>query len=492
MVASPYVRVFITILYFFLSLNVSRAEIIFSDLDFWYFEHLENKELQGGEGIQLNTKPLVIHRWKKNQETPTTEFFLESVELEYSQSSFMPIVQKREGIWITKGNNGLVSTDFGMISKYLSIYIEPLYAYHENQSLEDHPEGNQQPITKGSYRYPSLAETYSEAMIHSGYLILHASNWYLFLGKDNLRFGAGKHDTLHLSNSAEPFPMLRIGTIEPWDTRLGLFSFISYLGEMEENRTIPRAKFSGWRLDWSTQKRVEFGVSRSWFVGGEGQKEEFTHVVSDLYTELFKPRSGSERDGDLRNQQLVLDMRIKIPEIKTVLYGEFGREDHEHNLKNLRKSWNHSQAHILGIKSLGWVPHFFWIFERANDVQPSENIATRGNVLWYTHHEYQSGWTYEGIGLGHHMGADSQDTFFALGIEKRLYSLLLYHDAESHGINSNLQENKIEVGIQGFWQISSHTKLNFEIQQQEYDNFALIPKKQLSSLSFAIGMKYQL
>jgi hypothetical protein len=314
---------------------------------------------------------------------------------------------------------------------------------------------------------------------------------YFFLGKDALRLGAGKHDTLHLSNSTEPFPMARLGTIKPFHTFLGYVSFLTYVGEMEAERHIPRAKFAGTRLNWSTQKRLEIGVSRSWFAGGDGQDNSISNVYWDLYSGFFKQRGGVESYSDYRNQQLVLDFRLKIPEINLVMYGEFGREDHEFNWDGVVERWDHTQAHILGLKQSNLFGDFFWIIERANNVQPAKHDTAA--TAWYNHHEYRSGWTYKGVCLGHHMGADAIDQFLALGYQSSLFALMLFFDEEIHGVRSRTEEGaevKQESGLKGFWVISRHLKVEFMGMQQKYQNFGLVPGKNAEALALALKTVY--
>ncbi|MBF0353585.1 MAG: hypothetical protein HQM11_21340, partial [SAR324 cluster bacterium] len=184
------------------------SAIEFTDLDFWQREHLENQELRISSysrslSYQLDIQPWASDPWENKSDTPWVEGVLRQVETEYSASSQMPVVQNREGIWITKGSNLTASAKMGLVSRYLSLWLEPHYAWHENQSLTNHPEGASQPSTSGSFRYPREIESYTDVTLHTGYLVLNLSNWYLLAGKDALRFGSGKHDNLHLSNSAE-------------------------------------------------------------------------------------------------------------------------------------------------------------------------------------------------------------------------------------------------------------------------------------------------
>lgn len=482
---------------------ICYSYVLLSDIDFWTIEHLENQELRGGVAHQLNTRPLLTNTLDNQDDFG---FIFKSLQLEISSSTLLPIIQNREGIWISNGNNFLLTTELGFVSNSFSLWIEPLFSYHENRSMTNYSEGATHPISGNNItRYPDSNDAYSVATFKSAYLMVPFSNWYFFLGKDALQFGAGKHDTLHLTNSAVSFPMLRLGTISPWDTFLGRFSFLTYLGELEQDRYIPGAKFAGLRLNWTTSKRVEFGVSRSWMAGGEGQNNSFSHVFLDLYSELFKPTSGIENYDDFRNQQLVLDFRFKIPELKTVIYGEFGREDHEFDFSGIVDRWYHTQANILGIKQIDlFLDNVFWILERAETVErypfpefmpwfKTEDDPAPAPAAWYNHHQYQSGWTHQGICLGHHMGADSLDEFFAIGWETSSNSVMVFVDRETHGvltISEDQQEKKFEFGLKGFWNWQEKWQVNYLLQHQVIENFGLISGNTVRSTVFSIGGKH--
>ena len=458
-------------------------------LEFWFYERLENEELRGGTVLQLNTKPFDFSVLSGHPANSQSGFVLESMGGEYTFATQAPKIQQREGIWTGKGQNLVFRSRMGWVSEHASLWVEPVVAWHENRSLDDHPEGRPQPVTRGSYRYPKPDGSYTMLSANSAFALIPFSNWYLFLGTDNLRFGGGKHDSLHLSNSAEPFPMIRIGTKTPWQTRLGAFSFISYIGEMEADRHIPRAKLSGWRLNWNSEKRVEFGISRAWFVGGEGQKNDFSHVVGDLYLEFFKPRSGSERLSDFRNQQIVMDFRVKIPEMQLVLYGEWGREDHQHGFDDTIEYWDSTQGYIAGVKGIDiFARGYFWILEYANNSQPSRYPS---NAPWYNHHEYKSGWTYKGINLGHHMGSDSSDTFIGFGREQLPTSWMIYVDQEVHGIRTRgpgNRETRLELGTKGYYSFLSNIRLGYEMVVEATENYGLVRGNNLSSAMAGISL----
>lgn len=460
------------------------AAVWFGGVGFWEVESLENGELRGGEALQLNTRPLVTR-------TDETGFVFDSVYLEYGNSDAMPQIEHRMGNWISGGDNWLVNGRFGFLHSRLTVSVEPEVSWHENREYSEYPAGATHPVARDVlHRVPDEKGSYSQADLKSAYVTVPFYNWYLFLGKDPLVFGAGKHDTLHLSDSSEAFPMVRLGTISPADTFLGYFSYLTYVGEMESERHVPRAKFAGMRIDWSTSKRLEIGMSRSWFVGGDGQNNSFSHVYWDLYTEFFKPTSGVDTYSDFRNQQLVFDFRFKIPEIKLVLYGEYGREDHEFSWQDAWYKRDRTQANILGMKQIDLLPGFFWIVERANTVQPSQ--YDDAVTAWYQHYEYRSGWTYKGIGLGHHMGPDSSDEFYAVGYQSDSLSVMAFYDEEMHGVRSreeDRREQKIERGVRGVWEVMEDVEVEFLAMNQRYWNFGFESGVSVESNVVLVGVE---
>lgn len=481
---------------------ICYSEVYLTSLDFWAHENLENQELRGAPAIQLNTRPLVSTSLLP-EHISRKGFILNQAKIQVDYSSNIPFVQNREGNWVSSGQNYQASFEIGYLSEGFTFWLEPLISFHENRDLNSSINTATHPVSNGNItRSPQQNRSYSKSTLQSAYGLVSFSNWYLSIGKDSQQFGSGKHDTLHFSNSHEPFPMIRLGTLSPWETWLGNFSFLTYFGELEKDRYVPQARFSGIRLNWSTSKRIEVGISRSWLAGGKDQNNGFSHVFWDLYSEFFKPTSGIERYDDFRNQQLVFDFRIKIPEIKAVIYGEFGREDHEHDIAGIIDRWYHTQANIIGYKQIDlFVDNLFLILERAETVErypfpdfipwfETEGDPQPAPGAWYNHHQYKSGWTYKGIGLGHHLGADSVDEFVAIGWQSENWAFKLSLDREIHGVltvSPKSREEKLEIGLDGFLMINPDWQINYLFLSQKFENYGQVPGENLRSTVASIG-----
>ncbi|MDH5561778.1 MAG: capsule assembly Wzi family protein, partial [Deltaproteobacteria bacterium] len=193
-----------------------HAAYYYSDLDFWRYEHLENKELRGGKSVQLNTKPLLVNTSDDKRFIDEGSFYFGNIRTEFHYSSFMPLIEQQEGIWTTRGNNYQIQAELSILTDDFTLWMRPSVSYHQNSSLEAYPEGRYMPISYNhKNRYPSKEGSFQYLSFQASYILLPFNNWYFFMGKDSLRFGSGKHDSLHLSNSSKPFPMFRFGTLSP-------------------------------------------------------------------------------------------------------------------------------------------------------------------------------------------------------------------------------------------------------------------------------------
>ena len=300
-------------------------------------------------------------------------------------------------------------------------------------------------------RFPKHGEGSSGRMGRAN-LLLNWKNLLLQAGYDSLRFGNGTRGVLHWDSHSSPMPLLRIGTRGPWETSWGYWTFSHQVVQLEQDRHVPYARLSGWRLGWSSERRFEFGLSRSWQVGWvQGEQYRFYQLVGELYdpSRFFKDRPDHDdpdedySGGDYRNQQLVTIGRLKFPESGTGLYWEWGREDHEHDLHGISKGWEHTQAKVLGWRQqYGTRRDWYTILEWADTLQPRNALTRPPGVLgWYNHNLYQNGWTYRGVILGHPMGADAEMLAFSLGQLTPALGWQLTLEQQRRGVRSVEMEN---------------------------------------------------
>jgi hypothetical protein len=250
-----------------------------------------------------------------------------------------------------------------------------------------------------------------------GYGKLATGSLELELGKDSLWWGPAYHGSMLMSNNAEPFKMLKISNPHPvplpWIfRRLGPFKAVWFLTKLEKDRLgddepnePDEPKLTGLRLNFKPHPAFEFGLSRAMMFGGSGRPRlglrDYWHVFW---------ATQENRPGKLDNNQLAaLDASVlvplggKIPAKSIKLYMDLAAEDEADGLPS---NW----GKLFGMQ-LNDILHTGRTDLR---VEYAHNRIPGKPNAFYNHAIYQSGYTYKGRIIGHHMGTDAQDLFVRL------------------------------------------------------------------------------
>lgn len=260
------------------------------------------------------------------------------------------------------------------------------------------------------------------------------------VGMDSLWWGPGYHGSMLISNNAEPFKMLKISNPRPiqlpWILGvLGPFKAVWFLAELENDRIIPKAKLTGLRLNFKPHPDFEFGLSRAVMFGGSGRPK----VSLGDYFGMWSP--GPEQPGT--NQLAGFDVSVlvplddKIPVRSVKLYADFAGED---EAGGLPAKW----GELFGAQ-------FNDIFRTGRTdlrIECANNHVAGSPNVFYTHSLYQSGYTYKGRIIGHHMGTNSSDLFFRLThYLKEDLILGLEFDREVIRLSSNTRQTTDQLGF---------------------------------------------
>lgn len=240
-----------------------------------------------------------------------------------------------------------------------------------------------------------------------GSLRLVLFNIALKVGRDSLWWGPGRHGALLLSNNAFPFDMIHVGTNSPFHlpgllARLGRFEVEGFLTRLEENRDFPHARLFGLRLVYQPLEEITFGISRITMFGGEGRPDLSLIDFGKLYFSTAN-RTGKFEVNELAGVDLRLDLPIGriLPGHAAELYGEYGGEDEAGFLPS-------KSALLVGLE---------WRHEGLRvKVEHANNHVRNAPDVWYHHSIYQSGYTYRGNIIGHHMGSDAEDLYLRMDL----------------------------------------------------------------------------
>ncbi|MCL4872642.1 hypothetical protein KJ039_01045 [bacterium] len=253
----------------------------------------------------------------------------------------------------------------------------------------------------------------SELRLVRGYAKADIGALELLAGKESMWWGPGYHGSLLLSNNAEPLEMVKASTgrpvLLPWVLRkLGPFRPSVFLARLEEDRDFPRANLLGMRLDFRPRPSFRFALSRVIMFGGEGRQRL---SASDWVKVFVASDSAEHTNSPIDGNQLIsidasyihVDRNGRLPWSGLKLYTEIGAEDSSGNRTPTVRGYIFGLYvdEPLGVKDLDFRAEYAY-----NAHGDRSSFAQ-----WYRHHVYDSGYTYKGRVIGHHMGPDAADLF---------------------------------------------------------------------------------
>jgi len=249
--------------------------------------------------------------------------------------------------------------------------------------------------------------------LDGSYIGARLGNWSATLGQQERWWGPGWDGSLILSTNARPIPAISIDrrVPEPFETKwlswIGPWSFHSFIGRLEEERTIPNPYLWGMRGEFRPEvvKGLEVGFFRMMQLGGEGRPEGLKTWVDaflsqDNYGANSKHQDKSKEPG---NQLAGIDIRLRPWEAPFAIYGQVVGEDEDKFLPNALmfqygiEAWNNIDNSTLRIfVEYADLTSYWW-----TDDPRSRNIS-------YGHHIYSDGYRYRGRPIGHWADQDSQ------------------------------------------------------------------------------------
>jgi hypothetical protein len=276
-------------------------------------------------------------------------------------------------------------------------------------------------------RYPEGAASDSEAevVLVEGYGALELWNIELTAGRQSLWWGPGYHGTLLLTDNARPFDLIKLTNpkpvVLPWLFRyIGPVKLTGFATRLEEDRDFANPYLAGIRLDLKPHRYVSIGIARVAMFGGAGRHVD-AEVIWDVIT-----AANENVAGEPGNQLASVDLKVVLPfKIqKVVVYGEFGGEDEAGSLPS-------RNAYMAG----AYLPGFLGVDRLDVRVEYGQTYIGKYPGMWYNHHVYTTGYTYDGRIIGHHMGTDARDLFISAAYASDYGDFEVLVDIESSGRN---------------------------------------------------------
>ncbi len=319
-------------------------------------------------------------------------------------------------------------------------------------------------------------ESEADVSLLDGRAVLQLGGLEVSVGRQSLWWGQGRHGSIVLTNNAKPLDMIRITnptpTLLPWIFKyLGPIRFDVFWSRLEEDRIVPEPYFAGLRINFKPLPWIELGASRAVMFGGEGRPD----LNWDDYITILggKNLSGAE---DTSNSVAAIDGRIRLPFLwNTEIYGEHGGEDEAGYFPS-------KTGFVAGI----YLPQ----------IEPSQRLSLRFEyadlhlATWYRHSQYQSGYTYEGSIVGHHIGGSAKDAYLEIqAIMTENLLLTLGFDYQERGFDRPIQEKYSQGHLKMDWAFSEHYSIDFLMGFGTIENFRFIADNNEDISLMSVGFR---
>jgi len=190
----------------------------------------------------------------------------------------------------------------------------------------------------------------------------------LGISSENLWWGPGTRNALLMSNSAAGFYHFILNTVKPIRTPIGSLEFqiiggkletSNFLGEDQNGNPLYYTNSADWRylnaMVFSYQPRwihgLFIGITRSFMLMGENTKN-FNDYMRVLTPVSKKNLFGEGEQTFLEDQQISFFARWILPANHAEIYAEYGRGDHNYDLRDMYIRPQNFRAYILGFKKL--------------------------------------------------------------------------------------------------------------------------------------------
>lgn len=332
------------------------------------------------------------------------------------------------------------------------------------------------------------------------------------LSTENLWWGPGLRNALVMTGNAPGFPHLTLNTTAPLLSPVGSFEgqllsgFLKpsgflppdtgrtfngqplYVTKPRDNRYI-NAMVLTWQPKWT--KGLFLGFSRAFYLyrnDVRGSLSGYLPVIS----RLFKGKASQfEAEDALRRDQLIsFFFRLLLPKEKAEVYGEFGRNDHSGNGRDLALEPEHSRAYVIGLCKMfetGRKNRQVEVMGEQTNLQLPSTILLREQGSWYAHYQVRDGYTNRGqvIGAGIGPGGSSQTLGISLIeglnktgllLERIVHNNDFYYAAFAPSRNYRQHWVDLSAGVNKTWRQKSFVyaaaltwvkSLNYEWQQGE-------------------------
>lgn len=325
------------------------------------------------------------------------------------------------------------------------------------------------------------------------YVAAFLGNWVVSFGRQNRWYGPTWDTSLSLTNNARPITALTLSrkSAEPFIIPFTEFDIpwtvSTFMGKMDDERTIEDTLLWGFRLNFKPFKNLELGITRLAQWGGEGQSQDLSTFwdvligrtncgVDDLVCDVENPNPA--------NQQAGYDFRysFNLFNVPMSLYGQQFAEDGNAD----------SGSYLTKTQpQFGFDTHIN-IFNKPSTIfaEFSDTFAHCGGSrdigdCYYEHSGYKTGMRYNGRTIGSAYDNDAKTYVLGaishLGTHTQLTTKLRYldlnYDNHDKAPDNPIIGNPVTSIAEQVWMISSSA-------QHDYRNWRFTLAAEFSRSNF--------
>jgi hypothetical protein len=320
-------------------------------------------------------------------------------------NSAVPYGYNDGAIWAGKGITQAVSGGLSARMGIVSLTVAPTAFWAENTSFPLHPNGLSgkgafvHAFYGGSVDMPQRFGNDAYQRIDPGQSTLRIDAGPAAVGVStaNEFWGPSIESPLILGNNAPGFPHIFIGTSSPTNVYVGtvhgrvLYGIMSQSGYALGN---PGKRYSASAVGTFSPRgasQLELGAARFFHIvspGGGLPPRFFSRPFDGLLKQTLPATQFGGNDDPNDNQLASVFLRWTFPKSGVEAFVEYGREDHNWNIRDLIGQPDHDAAYLLGMQRL-WksVSSDRYTVLRVEVLNSRMSHLTQGapQTIWYTH-----------------------------------------------------------------------------------------------------------
>ena len=298
------------------------------------------------------------------------------------------------------------------------------------------------PFRFGTEPYTRLGWGQSSVKLAIGPLAAGISN-------ENVWWGPGRNNALMMTNNAPGFLHATLSTRRPLKTPVGHFEFEVIGGYLEPSgfngRTGKRTSYLNSGMI-SFQPRFLPGLSGGLTRSFQQKPEKYASwrgympILSGITKVTL---GGTIEDLIQRNQLLSVFARYLLPKAHAEFYFEFGKEDHNWDLRDIILEYAHSRVYLFGLRKMtpiGALPgQFLHLGLEISHLGAPLMTANRNKGLFSAADFYSygpfNGYTYSGQWLGAGIGSGGSQAMLELSWIRGMKRIGLIADRRAHELD---------------------------------------------------------